>query len=87
MLLFISINQSKQIRIIVPCDGGESEALNGKNFRKTEKRCLTDLCPCGETQPMSHDVESCPFTKLNGGLSQLHCADDAAIAWLSNYGS
>jgi len=29
----------------------------------------TDLCPCGETQTMSHIVESCPLTKLNGGLS------------------
>ena len=41
----------------------------------------------GETQTMSHIVESCPLTKLNGGLSQLHSADDAAIAWLTNYGS
>jgi len=40
-----------------------------------------------ETQTMSHIVESCPFTKLNGGLSQLHSADDAAIAWLTNCGS
>ena len=31
----------------------------------------TDLCPCGETQTMSHIVESCPLTKLNGGLSPL----------------
>ena len=38
---------------------------------------LTDLCPCGETQTMSHIVESCPLYKLNGGLSQLHSADDA----------
>ena len=36
-----------------------------------------------ETQVMSHIVESCPLTKLNGGLSQLHSADDAAIAWLT----
>ena len=34
----------------------------------------TDLCPCGETQTMSHIVESCPLTKLNGGLSRLHSA-------------
>jgi len=27
------------------------------------------------------------FTKLNGGLSHLHSADDAAIAWLTFYGS
>jgi len=30
----------------------------------------TDLCPCGETQMMSHIVESCLLTKLNGGLSR-----------------
>jgi len=34
----------------------------------------TDLCPCGETQTMSHIVKSCPLTKLNGGLSRLHSA-------------
>ena len=34
----------------------------------------TDLCPCGETQTMSHIVESCPLTKVNGGLSRLHSA-------------
>jgi len=38
-------------------------------------------------QTMSHIVESCPLTKLNGGLSQLHSVDDDAIAWLTNYGS
>ena len=31
----------------------------------------TDLCPCGETQTMSHIVESCALTKLNGGLSYI----------------
>jgi len=36
---------------------------------------------------MSHIVKSCPFTELYGGLSQLHSADDAAIAWLTSYGS
>jgi len=25
---------------------------------------------------MSHIVESCPLTKLNGGLSRLHSADE-----------
>jgi len=47
----------------------------------------TDLCFCGETQTMSHIVESCPLTKLNSGLSQLHSADDTAIAWLTNFWS
>ena len=48
--------------------------------------CCTDLCPCGETQTMSHIVESCPLTKLNGGLSRLHSADEDAVSWLTNYG-
>jgi len=37
--------------------------------------------PC-ETQTMSHIVESCPLTKLNGGLSRLHCVDEDAVSWL-----
>jgi len=49
----------------------------------------TDLCPCGETQTMSHTVESCPLTKLNGGLSRsrLHSADKDSVSWLTSYGS
>ena len=46
----------------------------------------TDQCPCGETQTMSHIVESCPLTKLNGGLSRLHSADEDAVSWLTSYG-
>jgi len=44
--------------------------------RKKWRFADTDLCPCGGTQMMSHTVESCPLTKLNGGLSWLHSADD-----------
>ena len=47
----------------------------------------TDLCPSGKTQTISHIVESCPMTKLNGGLSRLHSADEDAVSWLTNYGS
>ena len=47
----------------------------------------TDLCPCGETQMMSHIVESCPLTKLNGSLSRLHSADEDVVSWLISYGS
>jgi len=47
----------------------------------------TDLCPCGESQMMSHILESCPLTKLNGGLSRLHSADEDALSWLTSYGS
>jgi len=36
---------------------------------------------------MFHIVESCPLTKLNGGLSQRHSADEDAVSWLTNYGS
>jgi len=36
---------------------------------------------------MSHIVESCPLTKLNGGLSRLHSADEDAVSWLTNYGN
>jgi len=35
---------------------------------------------------MSHIVESYPLTKLNGGLSRLHSADEDAVSWLTNYG-
>ena len=34
---------------------------------------------------MSHIVESCPLTKLNGGLSRLHSADEDAVSWLTIY--
>jgi len=36
---------------------------------------------------MSHIVESRPLTKLNGGLSWLHSADEDAVSWLTSYGS
>jgi len=39
-----------------------------------------------ETQTMSHIVESCPLTKLNGGLSRLHSADEETVSWLTSYG-
>jgi len=40
----------------------------------------------GETQTMSDIVESCPLTKLNGGLSRLHSAEKDAVSWLTSYG-
>jgi len=65
-------------------------------FRTEQGQCITcrrkwrltdtDLCPCGETQTMSHIVESRPLTKLNGGLSQLNSADEVAVSQLTNYG-
>jgi len=38
----------------------------------------------------SDDVPHCripSLTKLNGGLSRLHSADEEAVSWLTNYGS
>jgi len=52
-----------------------------------EENGVTDLCPCGETQMMFSIVESCPLTKLNGGLSRLHSADEDVVSWLTSYGS
>ena len=54
-----------------------------KKWRLTD----TDLCYCGKTKTMSHIVESCPLTKLNGDLSRLHSADEDSVSWLTNYGS
>ena len=46
-----------------------------------------ELCDCGEIQTMSHIVNSCPLTKFDGGLLGLHEADEAAVDWLTTYGS
>jgi len=46
-----------------------------------------ELCDCGETQTMLHIVNSCPLTKFDGGLLRLHEADEAAVDWLTTYGS
>jgi len=53
-----------------------------KKWRLTD----TDLCPCGETQTVSHIVESCSLTKLNGGLSRLHSVGEDAFLWLTSCG-
>jgi len=46
-----------------------------------------ELCDCGETQTMSHIVNSCPLTKFDGSLLHSHEADEAAVDWLTTYGS
>ena len=46
----------------------------------------SDLCDCGEPQTMTHIVNTCPLTKFEGGLQELHEADEAgpaAVEWLS----
>jgi len=34
----------------------------------------------------SEGVAMMHYTKLNGGLSRLHSADEDAVSWLTNYG-
>ena len=46
-----------------------------------------ELCDCGDIQTMSHIVNFCPLTKFDGGLLPLHEADEAAVDWLTTYGS
>ena len=41
----------------------------------------------GEIQTMSHIVNFCPLTKFDGGLLRLHETDEAAVDWLTTYGS
>ena len=54
-----------------------------------KKRCIAtyDKCQCGKRQTMFHIISSYPQTKLEGGLQQLHLAEDAAVQWLTSHGS
>ena len=58
-------------------------------MRATRNGGFTDneLCDYGEIQTMSHIVNSCPLTKFDSGLLRLHEADEAAVDWLTTYGS
>ena len=40
-----------------------------------------------KSRQCQHIVNSCPLTKFNGGLLRLHEADEAAVDWLTTYGS
>jgi hypothetical protein len=54
-----------------------------------EKWGLLDggLSACGEVRTMSHIIDNCPRTGLDGGLRQLHSAGDTAVKWLATYGT
>jgi len=47
--------------------------------QKRWRQVDSDLCACGEPQMMSQIVDSCPSTKLVGGLSKMHSADDELL--------
>lgn len=61
-------------------------------FRTGQGLCAANLytwglrddpcCQCGERQTMTHIVDECPLTRLQGGLRTLHTADKAAVVWL-----
>ena len=39
---------------------------------------------CGQRQTMNHIVDTCPLTKLEGGLNLRHEVDDDAVIWLES---
>jgi len=55
--------------------------------KKKWNQAATDLCSCGGKQTMSHIVDSCPLSKLNGGLSQLPLLTTMLFFWLISCGS
>ena len=73
-LFFRSVSVSSHFLLQSPEQGHRGA------FRRKWRLTDTDLCPCGETQTMSHIVESCPLTKLNGGLYWLHSEDEDAVS-------
>ena len=40
------------------------------------------VCYCGEHHTMRHIVNECSLTCFDGGISELHQAQDAAFNWL-----
>jgi len=55
-----------------------------------QKKCslpVTNTCPCGKRQMMSHIVNRCPQSKLEGAAVIVSSADDVATEWLKTYGS
>jgi len=61
-------------------------------FRTGRGTCRADLhqwglstsesCSCEQKQTMSHIDDSCPLSRFECGLQQLHTADDRAVHWL-----
>ena len=66
---------------------GETDEADKVLIKQKGKNNNNELCDCGETQTMSHIVNSCPLTKFDGGLLRLHEADEAVVDWLTTYGS
>ena len=41
-------------------------------------------CKCGQPQTMTHIVDSCTESSLDGGLPRLHSVDEYASTWLNS---
>jgi len=52
-------------------------------------RTDNEMCDCGDIQTMSHIVDSCPLTKLDGGLQRRHLqtADEIEVNLLMSPGT
>ena len=49
--------------------------------------CVRIPCQTVTVRPSTSAVDiAYLLTKLNGGLSRLHSADEDAVSWLTNYG-
>jgi len=49
--------------------------------------CSNGVClhlTSGQPQTVTHIVDSCPESSLDGGLPRLHSADDYATTWLNS---
>ena len=55
-----------------------------KACRKMWGLAKDDRCDCGQLHTMSHVVNDCSLTRLDGGLQRLHLADAAARDWLTH---
>ena len=93
--MYNAIKQRRPIlecRIVRQCI--KTTVIFDKTYTKFLKQAwhLHAFCSCNAPQygvpsrAISHIVESCLLTKLNGGLSRLHSADEDAVSWLTNYG-
>ena len=82
MILFMILNNSVKA-LKAACTTKQNLVVQLYPSRHTVRESAVNN---GKTQTMSHIVESCPLTKLNGGLSRLHSADEDAVSWLTNYG-
>jgi len=72
----------------------KSYMVSDEPFRTGQGPCRANLhkwglaqspsCDCGQRQTMNHIVDTCPLTKLEGGLNLLHEADDDAVMRLES---